>query len=55
MTELDTALHLEVLFQTFRRAHGIGDGKMHRARFLDIMHEQAEQDEERKKIKVVYS
>lgn len=56
MTQFDEALHLEVLWQQFRRQHGIGDGRIHRVKFLNTLLLQSEQwheEQERRKIKVV--
>lgn len=56
MSQLDEALHLEALFQMFRRAHGIGDGHVHREKFLRIMKVEAQiagEIEERRKIVIV--
>lgn len=58
MTQLDEALHLEALFQMFRSQHAVGNGGVHRAKFLKILQVQSEiwnAEEERKKIKIAFA
>jgi hypothetical protein len=57
-TDFDICCRLEIMFLEFRRLHGIGNGPAHRQKFLRIIakiFDEAMDEEERRKIKIVYS
>lgn len=57
-TDFDICCRLEVMFLEFRRLHGIGNGRQNREKFVRILKAQMEMalaEEERRKIKIVYS